>query len=47
MELGIKLSFEDQVDCFLKVLDLIGISSNLLGGVQVEFTFYKIIIFSQ
>ena len=32
MELGIKLSFKDQVGRFLKVLDLIGISPNLTGG---------------
>ena len=32
MELGIKLSFKDQVGHFLKVLDLNGISPNLRGG---------------
>ena len=31
MELGIKLSFKDQVGHFLKVLDLNGISPNLKG----------------
>ena len=45
MELGIKLFFKDQIGCFLKVLDLNGISPNLKGGFSGIYPIYNIYIY--